>query len=135
MGQPFGVDSREEAPEQVDIVRPDAVVFGVSGDRDVGDRCFPAERAVLPIEAQCIERTPVEVVPRLAGWLVVIRLGENDLVGIFFSQLCQPLVGARRAAQAVAEGASEFFASVSTNSASIWPTWLAHHSTALTTAR
>lgn len=135
IGEPFRVNGGDQGMEQVDVIRPDAVVFGVAADGDVGDGRFAPEGAILAIEAKGFESAPVEPVPWL-GFGVVFGLGEDEaLLRVFLGQLRQPRGSARRAGQAVSEGATEFFASASTNSTSSCAIWPAHHSTASTTAR
>lgn len=133
--QPFRVDGGDQGVEQVDVIGADAVIGRVRADGDVRDRGLTPEGAVLAIEAQGLEGSPVQFVPRL-GFGLIGGLGDGDaFLGVFFGQLRQPSGCARRAAQAVPEGAAEFFASVSTNSTSSCAICPAHHSTALTTAR
>lgn len=105
----------------MNVVGPYAVILGVAADRDVGDGRFAAEGAVLAIEAERFEGSPIKFVPGF-GRRRFGRRRRRDLVGIFSGQPRQPVGGARRAGYAVAEGASEFFSASSTNSSSIWPT-------------
>lgn len=134
MLEPFGIERSEENPEETHVTAADAMVRGIAADRDVGDRRLPAERAILPVEPERIEGAEVEIMPGLGRNLFRQGIGF-DLVGIFLGQLRQPVGGARRARQAVAEGASEFFAASSTNSTSTRPICSAHQMTALATSR
>jgi len=79
----------------MEVLAAYAVIIGIAANGEIRDRRFPAEGAILTVEADRLECPPVELEPRFVGNLIV-PIRDGDLIRIFLGQLSQPIARARR---------------------------------------
>lgn len=120
MLQPLIIQRCQEREEPLERLALDAVAPGISVQRHEADRRFPAECAILAIEAKHLPRPQVKGVPRFrlgTGRRLFNRPLQPLFLRIGLDEFFDPLfVLWRLPAYLPAEGASEFFVASVTNS-------------------